>query len=247
MSSKFWIAFPLGLLLILTGWAYHNRRVVVFVSNDVSVTIPEGKNIGEIDALLTTAGVISPGALLASASFPLEGTLFPDTYRFNRNSSVEEIVKKMQGNFERRATEQKLVITPSSLIISSLLEKEVRTEEDMRLVAGIIDKRRSVGMALQIDASVAYGVCQKLFVQGKYCEVSQVNLVDNLKRDSAYNTYTRTGLPVGPISNPGIKALRAALNPMTSAYWYCLSAPDGTTIFSKTLDEHNRARARYLR
>ena len=81
---------------------------------------------------------------------------------------------------------------------------------------------------------------------GNDCDVTQVNLVDNIPRDSAYNTYTRQGLPVGPISNQGLAAIQAAQNPEPSDYLYYLSAKDGETIFARTLSEHSVARRKYL-
>lgn len=214
---------------------------------DIRVTIPEGTNLADIGILLADAGVAVRGPLLTPENLQLEGELFPDTYRFAPVSSASTIIARMQKNYERRLAENNLSISRRQLIIASMLEKEVRTPEDMRLVADIIEKRLDAGMALQIDATVAYGICRPEFIEGRYCDVSQANLVDNIPRDSAYNTYARTGLPAGPITNPGLAAIEAALNPQTSPSWYYLSAPDGTTIFSRTLEEHNRAKATHLR
>lgn len=234
------IAVVIAVPLCGAAWLLHRRAVnnrVVFVPNDIKVTIPEGTNIADTERLILAAGVKLQGRLLAPEYLSLEGKLFPDTYRFDRNSTVQDVIDRMLLDDSDSRT----------LIIASMLEKEVQTEADMRIVAGIIEKRLSIGMALQLDATVAYGVCLPKFKLGEYCDVSKANLVDNIKRDSTYNTYTRRGLPAGPISSPGRKALRAAASPQASEYWYYLSTPDGTTIFSKTLEEHNRAKAKYLR
>ncbi len=241
-TKRAWL-LPLGALLVLTLWKYHGRPRFEFIPNDVAVTIPEGTNLADIDRLVSVAGIAAPHTLLTPTYLASEGTLFPDTYRFNRGSSAKEILARFEENFAKKCDAS----CAKALILASILEKEVRTRDDMRVVAGIIGKRLIAGMALQIDATVAYGVCYQEFINGTYCDVSQVNIVDNIHRDSAYNTYTRAGLPAGPISNPGLVALDAALHPESSDYWYYLSAKDGATIFSRTLAEHNRAKAKYLR
>src|SRR4030042_2619695 len=97
-------------------------------------------------------------------------------------------------------------------------------------------------MPLQIDATVTYGACYPKFLVGQYCDVSLANIIDNLKVGTSYNTYANKGLPAGPISNPGLVAIEAVLNPEKSDYLYYLFAKAGTTIFSKTAAEHERAR-----
>ena len=235
----------------LVWYRYQVSHRFVFIPKDIQVTIPEGTNAADIDRILAEAGITDRGAFLKAiySGKNKEGTLFPDTYRFDPNTSPEEIAQKMTSTFEFRTQELFSFLGTYEFVLNtaSILEKEVRTDRDMRLVAGIIARRMSIGMPLQIDATVAYGACVRQFKLGKYCDVTQVNIVDNIKRDSAYNTYTRKGLPAGPISNPGLRALRATLNPEPSEYLYYLSARDGTTIFSRTLEEHNRARAKYLK
>ncbi|MEK7151500.1 MAG: endolytic transglycosylase MltG [Patescibacteria group bacterium] len=234
-------------------------------SEDVVLTVPEGVNLADIDKLFANKNLINAGDLIKasfiSGNFLYEGELFPDTYRFKPATkgiklSADEIIKKMRENFKIKTSnifagrftgEGGADRGYRGIIIASILEKEVQTEEDMKLVAGIIEKRLELGMPLQIDATVAYGVCLREFLQGKYCDVSQANIVDNISIDSVYNTYSRVGLPIGPISNPGLKAMRAALNPQSSEYLFYLSARDGTTIFSKTGIEHERARQKYLK
>ncbi|MEX1064213.1 MAG: endolytic transglycosylase MltG [Candidatus Paceibacterota bacterium] len=224
-------------------------------SDDIVVTIPEGTNLADAGAILERAGVIKEGDLLGPSILDKEGFLFPDTYRFKkelkeRGGDVAEVVRTMENNFNLKT--QELFVgfgrdkIERTLIVASILEKEVRKEEDMRLVAGIIEKRLSVGMALQLDATVAYGVCYPKFLLGQYCNVSLANIVDNLRANSVYNTYSRTGLPAGPISSPGLQAIKAALNPQSSDFLFYLNARDGTTVFSRTGVEHEEARRKYI-
>jgi len=201
----------------------------------VTVTIPEGKDIFEIDAILSDALVIHRGDLVryvsSSAPYsPLEGRLFPDTYQFARGSDVREVVQKFLDDFDAKAkpllgvdaaTAQKI------LTLASILEKEVPGQDDQRIVAGIIEKRLQAGMYLDIDATVNYG---------------------NLVASSSYDTYRHQGLPPGPIGNPGLAAITAALHPETSPYWYYISDPKtGKTIFAESLAEQNEHIAMYLR
>lgn len=216
----------------------------------ILVTIPEGNNIADVSLILSKAGMNNGPAILGAQGTGLEGYLFPDSYHFRGDESTGQIIGRLNDNFNRKARGTLKNVTDhdfkEAIIIASILEKEIRTEEDMRLVSGIIRKRLTRGMPLEIDATVAYGVCYPKFLAGQYCDVSQVNLVDNILRDSEYNTYARNKLPPAPISNPGLAAILAALNPETSDYLYYLNAKDGTTVFSKTGAEHQAARRKYL-
>jgi len=142
-----------------------------------------------------------------------------------------------------------LNIAEDQIIIASMLEREVQSDEDMRLVAGIMYKRMEIGMPLQIDATVAYGACLRQAEEnnfGKNCDTSFIGVAREIPIDSKYNTYTRKGLPDGPISNPGLRAIDAAKNPKESPYLYYLSTRDGETIFSRTGAEHEANRRKYL-
>ena len=122
--------------------------------------------------------------------------------------------------------------------MASILEKEVKTTEDKKIVSGILWKRLVNDMSLQIDSTINY-------ITNK--SEARVAIKDT-KIDSPYNTYKYQGLPLGPISNPGIDSILAAIYPIESPYWYYLSASTtGKTIFSKTLLEHNQAVAKYLK
>ena len=128
------------------------------------------------------------------------------------------------------------------IIMASLIEREVVSEEDRRLVSGILWKRLDAGIPLQIDATLVYIKNQESGVRNQGNTIS----AKDKKTDSPYNTYLYRGLPAGPISNPGLSAIKAAISPKESPYFYYLSTPDGRTIFSQTLEEHNLAKAKYL-
>ncbi len=221
-------------------------------SEDITVTVPEGTNLADLGKILSKSGLpVKTENFLGPDMLKLEGYLFPDTYRFKPGTEAKEIVQVMRDNFDEKVRQTYPTVLESRLrrtiIIASILEKEVRNQRDMKLVAGIIEKRLSKNMSLEIDATVTYGVCYPKFLTGQYCDVSMANIIDNLKVGTPYNTYANKGLPAGPISNPGLTAIEAALNPEKSDYLYYLSAPDGTTIFSKTAAEHARARSKYLK
>ncbi|MDP3953802.1 MAG: endolytic transglycosylase MltG [bacterium] len=224
-------------------------------SEDISVRIFEGMNIFEIDKRLATMGLIELGGLLNEKALGQEGYLFPDTYRFHPPDkiklSVEDIIKRFKDNFNQKTAELFLGLSSEekekAVIVASILEKEVRTFNDMRIVAGIIEKRMEIGMKLELDATVAYGVCLPKLKLGEPCDATQVNLVDSIPKDTEYNTYRREGLPAGPISNPGLRAIEAALNPLPSQYLFYLNTRDtGETIFSRTGAEHVENRRKYL-
>jgi UPF0755 protein len=226
----------------------------------VKVTVPEGFTVADIQARLTEADFLGKPQKRISdfivadftkqydfladtpAHAKLEGYLFPDTYQFERGVSSEFVVQKMLDDFGQKFTQalrQEAVRQGKSIYdiitMASIIEKEVRTGDDMKLVSGILWKRIALGMPLQTDATVSYAVGRQ-----------ELNL-DDLRTDSPYNTYRYKGLPKGPIANPGLRAIQAALEPAGSDYLYYLSKPDGTTVFSRTLQEHNKAKATYLK
>ena len=223
-------------------------------TDDFIVTIPEGFNVWEIDKRLTDFGLITEGEF-AKKYQPQEGEFFPDTYRFSRTGeTADTIAEKIKNHLNLKFKELSLVF--SSLVLrdtltrASILEKEARREEDMRLVAGVIRNRLAKKMPLEIDATVSYGACLRKAIAGNFrkdCDVSQVPVGAEIKIDSPYNSYRRTGLPPGPIANPGTGAIQAVLNPKQSDYLYYLSTRDGSRlIFSKTSAEHAANRRKYL-
>lgn len=195
-----------------------------------TITIVEGWNLKDISRYLKEKGMANAEELLSSQYQKLEGYLFPDTYEIPRGASLKDLISAMQENFERKAG------TPSreAVILASLLEKEVRMFEDKRIVSGILWKRLRIGMPLQVDATITYLTGKETVSNG------------DTKIDSPYNTYRYKGLPAGPIANPGLESIQAALEPQETPYLYYLSTPEGKTIFSKTLQEHNAAKTQYL-
>ena len=234
------------------------RTLTTHGSNEVEITIPEGYTLRDIDSLLSEALVIDEGELIQTqvedlvSGFPflegvdsLEGFLFPDTYRFERQSLVSQVLSRFLENFRDKAW---LHLRDEEdwydrLILASFLEREVPKFEDRRLVAGVLLKRLDLGMRLQVDATISYAKCNGTFFE---CEEGRV-LREDLDISSPYNTYERRGWTPTPISSPGEEAVRAAVTPRKSSYLYYLSARDtGETIFSRTLDEHNTNRVKYL-
>lgn len=234
------------------------RTLTTSGSNEVAVTIPEGYTLRDIDALLTAAHVLGKGELLQArpqdfvSGYPFlegagsfEGFLFPDTYRFERQSPVPHVLSSFLENFREKVWVRLGGQEDwyNRLILASFLEREVPEYEDRRLVAGVLEKRLTLGMLLQVDATISYAKCNGTFLT---CEEAGVEKGD-LDISSPYNTYLRHGWTPTPISNPGEEAVRAAITPKESPYVYYLSAREtGETIFAKTLEEHNRNRVKYL-
>ena len=226
--------------------------------NEAIVTIPEGATLKDIDALLTKAGVIDEGALarfrfedlaqeyqFLRGENSLEGFLFPDTYRFEVGASLDSIAAKMLKNFEMKAWPilEGRRDWYEDLILASYLEREVPLYEDRTIVAGILLKRIKMGMLLQVDATLSYAKCN-----GKLLGCPTIKIGRNdLGMASPYNTYKRSGWTPTPIANPGLEAIKAAVQFKKTPYLYYFSAREsGKTIFSKTLEEHNQNKAKYL-
>lgn len=224
----------------------------------IKITFPEGSNLKEIQQKLEKFGLIKKDLSLFKIKdfrdkFPflkdapqeanLEGFLFPDTYEFLYQNSEKEILEKMLKNFGKKTNHLKKVIQRKRkslyeiVIMASLIEKEVQDFEDKKLVSGILWKRLENQMPLQVDATITFITGKKTVKIPK----------EDLEIDSPYNTYKYLGLPLGPISNPGLESILAAIYPKESEFWYYLSTPEGKTIFSKTLKEHNLAKAKYLK
>lgn len=208
----------------------------------ISIRIPEGATNNDM-ALIFAKHLdnFDPETFLTLVNGK-EGYLFPDTYFFLTKTKADEVARVLEKTFFRRIANirQDILRFGASLddvvIMASLLEKEARTTETRRIIAGILWKRIEIGMPLQVDAVFGY-------INGKGS--FQLTL-DDLDIDSPYNTYRYKGLPVGPISNPGLDALLAAVTPTESEYLYFLSDKSGTMHYSETFEEHKRKKQLYL-
>ncbi|MBN9474368.1 MAG: aminodeoxychorismate lyase [Bordetella sp. SCN 67-23] len=215
----------------IEGWNFRQIRAALRRHPDVRQTLD-----GLDDATVTAR-------IGASTSHP-EGLFFPDTYLFAVGSSDIDILRRAYRAQQReladiwaqRDPDLPLGSPYEVLILASIVEKETGMEADRRRIAGVFVNRLKVGMPLQTDPTVIYGLG----------EVFDGNLRRrDLRADTPWNTYTRRGLPPTPISNPGRASLLAAVQPEKHKYLYFVSRGDGTSAFSETLDSHNRYVARY--
>ena len=183
-------------------------------------------------------------ALLGLGEQSPEGWLFPDTYRFAPGTADGDILKRAHGAMKRRldaAWEARAPGLPlkeryEALILASIVEKETGAASERALVASVFINRMRRGMRLQTDPTVIYGIGEKF--DGNIRK-------HDLTTDTAWNTYTRDGLPPTPIAMPGSASLQAVSRPASSDYLYFVGKGDGTHQFSRTLEEHNRAVAKY--
>ncbi len=233
-----------------------------FVSGDVikqKITIIEGWTIKDIEKYFVDKEIVSAQSFREALNkdyssydflkerpknISIEGYLFPDTYNISLEEEAEDIVGLMLLNFNKKLNaglRQQIVSQNKTIFevitMASIIEKEVKTTDDKKIVAGILWKRLDAGMPLQVDATVNY------ITDKNHPGVT----IEDTKIDSPYNTYKYKGLPKGPISNPGMDSILAAIYPTETKYWYYLSGFDGKTIFSETFAEHNAARAKYLK
>lgn len=209
----------------------------------VKITFPEGVSNAQVAEIAVKNLPKFDAKLFVANAQKLEGYLFPETYFFSPSATAEEVIQTMNAQFKKKTETLTLTIEKSGrplkdiVIMASILEKEARTPEDQALVSGILWKRITKGMALQVDAPFYY-------LLGK--ESAELT-VDDLALKSAYNTYKNRGLTPGPIGNPGLGAIRAALEPTASPYLYYLSDKNGVMHYAKTFEEHKANKVKYLR
>lgn len=209
----------------------------------VRLTFVEGITVREMAAQITIAFPQISETMFSQAARPYEGYLFPDTYLFSPSADAASIVATMRANFDAKIASLSSAIHASghslsdTVIIASLVEKEARTTASRRIVAGILWNRLELDMPLQVDAVFGY-----IFNRDTYSP----SFAD-LKVDSPYNTYTHTGLPPGPIANPGLDSLEAVINPTRTDYLYYLTGNDELMHYATTYAGHQANQKKYLK
>ncbi len=222
----------------------------------VSITFVEGWTFRQMRAALrehpqvrAETAALSESELLQRLDITqssAEGWFFPDTYHFGTGTSDLAILRRahqlmkrhLEQEWGQRAPGLPLKSPTEALILASIIEKETGKAEERGKIAAVFINRLRIGMRLQTDPAVIYGMGDAF--DGNIRK-------SDLIADTAYNTYTRAGLPPTPIAMPGLESLRAALNPETGNYLYFVARGDGTSKFSNTLAEHERAVDRYQR
>ena len=215
-------------------------------TNDLRVTIPEGKRAEEIADILSTEFPNFDNSW-RSQLVAKEGYLFPDTYSFPKDATIDTIISTMTNNYKTKYESlqggRKKDLTEKEIVtIASLVEREARHDEDRPLVASVILNRYAVGMKLDIDATIQYALGYDTVSKRWWKE----NLsLDDLALNSPYNTYKVSGLPPTPISNPGLKALEAVVNPATTDYIFYISDKNGVNHYATTNDEQEANKKKY--
>jgi UPF0755 protein len=215
-----------------------------------SVTIPEGLTVKEIADLLATLQIVDKEQFLAEAADPellaslglqdtgIEGYLFPNTYHFTPATPARDILFAMAEQFRKvfnpllDQQSEEIELTPHEIItLASIIEKETGIEAERPLVSAVFYNRLKFHMPLQSDPTVIYGLKE---FNGNLTK-------KDLQASNPYNTYRIPALPPGPICNPSLSSLKAALHPAQVPYLYFVSKNDGTHLFSETLEAHNQA------
>lgn len=220
-----------GDVTLVEGWTLRQWRARLDAHPDL---LPDSRGLSEAEI----------SRRLGLEHQHLEGWLFPDTYLFDKQSSSLDLLARAVREMQRRLAEEWQARAPGlpyrtpyeALIMASIVEKETGREADRELVAAVFVNRLRIGMPLQTDPTVIYGLGERF--AGKLTRA-------HLREPTPYNTYTNPGLPPTPIAMVGREAIRAALNPADGDTLYFVARGDGSHAFSRTLDEHNRAVREY--
>jgi UPF0755 protein len=243
---------------VLTGTSPRNLLGMLVRGEEAlrSVTLVEGWTFRQVREALRKADQLKPltqelstQAVMQQLGMPdvaAEGRFFPDTYTYSKGSSDLSVLQraaramdtKLALAWAQRSPASPLQTPEQALVLASIVEKETGRGNDRPMIASVFSNRLRLGMRLQTDPTVIYGLGEKF--DGNLRKV-------DLLTDTPWNTYTRAGLPPTPIAMPGKAALLAAVQPASSKALYFVAKGDGSSIFSATLDEHNRAVNKYQR
>jgi len=222
---------------------------------DIKVTVFEGLNINETASILDSVANIDSTDFVMLAkdknvalqlgvdNDTFEGYLYPDTYFVQNNTEPLEIITRMTERFhnvfndslKKRASEIGMSVK-EVVTLASIIETEAQLDEERPLISSVLHRRLELGRPLEANPTIQYALGNKRRV-----------LLEDLDIDSPYNTYTNAGLPLGPIASPGMESIIAALYPADTNYLYFVSDGKGGHVFSKSLEEHNRAVRQYKR
>lgn len=209
----------------------------------LTLTIPEGSSLKDI---ARAAKLVLPDfdeAEFLKIAVGQEGFLFPETYHIPETYTEEDLYNLLNATFSDKVKTLEPALSNHELslteivILASIIEREANSIESMRMVSGILQERLKIGMALQVDASMEYVLDKPL---------SELTAED-LKMESAYNTYLNAGLPPTPIGNPGLDSIKAVLEPTPSDYLFYITGNDGEFYYARTFDEHRRNIEKHLR
>ena len=237
---------PLALLNMLSAGEFAEEEVVFiegWTFRQMRATLDAHPGVRHDSAPMSEAQIMDR---LGAAGCNPEGTFFPDTYLFAKGESDLDLLRRAYKAMDRQLAalwQQRAPGLPyrspyDALVMASMIEKETGQSNERALIGGVFVNRLRLGMMLQTDPSVIYGLGEKF--NGNLRK-------KDLLRDTPHNTYTRNGLPPTPISMPGLASLQAALNPAKTTALYFVARGDGSSEFSRTLAEHERAVTKYQR
>jgi UPF0755 protein len=235
------------------------------ITSSLVVTIPEGLRAEEIATILERNGVTTRDEFLAALKEPydikllkgqntpsIEGFLFPATYGFSPNMSGREVVQKFLENFDKQVAPATANATSGlsirdAVVLASIVEREAVVPEERPQIAAVYMNRLRQQMLLQADPTVQYALAASPTSIQRFGYWKRELTEADLKFDSPFNTYVYRGLPPGPIANPGLASIAAALRPAQSNYLFFVAREDGSHVFAETFDEHTRNVNRFQR
>lgn len=227
-------------------WAKHYAQLISEVTNQSADSILKLWNDDAfVKKMISKYSVLSNDILNKDLKVKLEGYFYPDTYFFDKNSTIETITEKLLEQTQKFYEDNKKLFLNSKYSVhqiytlASIVQFEASKADDQKLVASVFINRLKQKMPLQSSVTVCYALYD--YTDWKQCET-------NIKIDSVYNTYLHNGLPIGPVSNPSSNALMSVLNPVDSKYLFFLTdvLGDGTTYFSETYEQHVKYKQKYL-